>query len=141
MCSLTVQVVGGEVAGELRLPAVTVGQQLGLVVEQLLVRLHGELEVRSLDDGVNGASLLAEATVDALGHVNVVASGAARAVGAGLGLDGDGVGRADGLAQLASDAPFLSGGVAAQCVLAAEARGQGSLLERVVDGDLRVCVA
>ena len=32
----------------------------------------GELKVWSLDNGIHGTSLLAEATVDALGHVDVV---------------------------------------------------------------------
>ena len=66
-----------------------------LVVQQLLARLGGVLGVGALDDGVDGARLLAEAAVDALGHVNVVAGGAAGAVGALLGLDGDGLGGAD----------------------------------------------
>lgn len=42
-----------------------------------------------LHDGIHGAGLLAEAAVDALGHVDVVTRGAAAAVGAGLSLDGD----------------------------------------------------
>jgi hypothetical protein len=32
----------------------------------------GELKVWSLDNGVHGTSLLAEAAVDALGHVDVI---------------------------------------------------------------------
>ena len=46
-----------------------------------------------LDDGIHGAGLLAEAAVDALGHVDVIARGPAAAVGPRLGLDGDGLGR------------------------------------------------
>lgn len=114
-----------------------------------------------LHDGVHRTSLLAEPAVDALGHVDVVAGGAAAAVGAGFGLDGDGLrggdtagdtsappaaaggggaGRkadlrgADGLAELAGDAPLLPGRVAAQRVLPAEPWAQRPLLKRVVDG-------
>ena len=68
---------------------------LTLVVQQLFSGLGSVLGVGALDDGVDGARLLAEAAVDALGHVDVVAGGAAGAVGALLGLDGDGLGRAD----------------------------------------------
>lgn len=104
-----------------------------LVVQQLLAGLGRVLGVGALDDGINGARLLAEAAVDALCHVDVVAGGAAGSVGALLGLDGDGLRRADGLAQLAGDAALLARRVAPQGVLAAETGGDGALLEGVVD--------
>src|SRR3546814_1930987 len=62
----------------------------------------------SLDDGVHRAGFLAIAAIDALRHVDVVARGAPAAVGARLGLDGDRLGRADRLAQLAGDAALLA---------------------------------
>lgn len=67
--------VCGEVSGDRNFPLVAVGQQLFLIVQELLVGLGGELEVGSLDDGVHRAGLLAESAVDALGHVNVVSGG------------------------------------------------------------------
>src|SRR5688500_434438 len=97
-----------EVAGDLRLPAVAVRQQLRLVVEKLLARLDGELEVRPLHDRVDRAGLLAEAAVDALHHVDVVARRPPRAVLARLGVDGDRLRRADRLAELAGDAALLA---------------------------------
>ena len=103
-----------------------------LVVEQLLARLDGEFGVGPLHDGVHRAGLLAQAAVDAFDHVDVVAGRAAAAVGARFGLDGDGLGRADGLAQLAGDAAFLAVRIAAQGVLAAEARRLRIALERIV---------
>ena len=57
---------------------------------------------------------MAEAAVDALGHVNVVASGTAGAVLALLGVDGDRLRGAYGLAQLAGDASLLPTRIAAQ---------------------------
>src|SRR3546814_16402017 len=78
-----------QVLGDLVFPAVAVGEQPFLVVEQLLARLGGELEVRSLDDGIHRAGLLAEAAVDALRHVAVVARGAPAAVAPRLSLDAD----------------------------------------------------
>src|SRR5262252_1783413 len=129
--------VGDDVAGQFGLPAVAVRQQLLLVVEKLLTGLGGELEVRSLHDRVDRAGLLAEAAIDALGHVDVVASRAAAAVRARLGLDGDGLGRTDRLTQLAGDAALLAVGIAAEGMLAAEARAERPLLIGVVDGDLR----
>src|SRR5689334_24800946 len=105
-----------DVLGELTLPTVAVGEQSLLVVIQLLARLGRELEVGALDDGIDRAGLLAEATVDALGHVDVVARGAPAAVVARLGLDGDGLGGTDRLAELAGDAALLAVGIAAQRV-------------------------
>jgi len=90
--------------------------------------LGGVLDVLALDDGVDRAGLLAEAAVDALGHVDVVAGRPAGAVGAHLRLDRDGLGGADGLAQLARDAPLLTRGVAPQGVLATEPGGHRALL-------------
>lgn len=73
------------------LPAIAVGQQFLLVVEKLLVGLGGELEIGALHDGVNGACLLAETAVNALGHVNIVPRGTTAAIVTLFGLDGDGL--------------------------------------------------
>src|SRR5262249_17887187 len=96
-----------------------------------------ELEVRPLDDGVDRAGLLAQAAINALDHVDVVAGGAPGAVvAARAGLDGDRLRRADRLAQLAGDAALLAVGIAPQPVLAADARRDRALLERIVEGRL-----
>lgn len=129
-----VQVVSLDVGGNLGLPLVPIVEQLLLVVQQLLMRLRGELNVGALDDGIHGAGLLAEAAVDTLGHVDVIAGGPAAAIISWLSLDGDGLGSADGLAELARNAALLPGWVPAQCVLPTEARAQRALLQRVVDG-------
>src|SRR5680860_447331 len=52
-------------------PAVAVREQAFLVVVELLRCLGRELEVRSQDDGVDRAGLLAKAAVDAFRHVDV----------------------------------------------------------------------
>src|SRR5512135_3187268 len=117
-----------QVLGDLAFPAVAIGEQLFLVVVKLLARLGGEFEIRALDDGVNRAGLLAQPAIDALHHVDVVARGAARAVvAARAGLDGDGLRRADRLAQLASDAALLAVRITAQRVLAPETRRDRAL--------------
>src|SRR5438477_5556415 len=105
-------------------PAVAIREQLFLVVEQLLAGLGGEFEIRALDDRVDRTGLLAEAAIDAFRHVDVVARGAAAAVVARLGLDGDGERRTDRLAELAGDAALLAVRIPAQRVLAAEARAE-----------------
>ena len=50
-----------------------------------------------------------------------------------LGLDGNSLSGANGLAELASDATLLTSGIAAQSMFATEAGGDGTLLEGVVD--------
>src|SRR5258708_39604583 len=122
-----------EVLGDLGLPAVAVGEQLVLVVKQLLARLGGELEVRALDDRIDRAGFLAEAAIDAFRHVDVVARGAPAAIGARLRLDGDGERRAYGLAKLAGDAAFLAIGITAQRMLASKTRAERPLLVGLVD--------
>ena len=106
---------------QLRLPPVAIGQQLGLVVEQLLARLGRELEIRPLDDGIHRAGFLAQAAINAFHHIDVVARGAARAILTRFGLDGDGLRRAHRLAELAGDAALLAIRVAPQRVLAVPA--------------------
>src|SRR6202043_1216200 len=54
------------------------------------------------------------------------------------GLDGDRLRRADRLAQLAGDAALLAIGIAAQRMLAAEARRDRPLLEGIVQRRLRL---
>src|SRR5690606_15310089 len=97
-----------EVAGDLGLPAGAVVEKLFLVVVKLFAGLGREFEIRPLDDGVHRAGFLTETAIDAFGHVDVVARGAAAAVLARFGVDGDGLRRADRLAQLAGDAAFLA---------------------------------
>ena len=69
--------LGLDVASELGFPLVTVGQQLFLIVEKLFVANGSVLVVRTLYDSIDWTGLLAEAAVDAFGHVDVVASGSA----------------------------------------------------------------
>src|SRR3546814_1549853 len=70
---LTIGGVGGKVLRNRPLPSIAVRQQLVLVVDQFLARLGGKFKVRPLDDRIHRAGFLAEAAVDALGHVDVVA--------------------------------------------------------------------
>src|SRR5206468_595693 len=105
-----------------------VREQALLVVIELFPRLGRKFEIRALHHGVDRAGLLAQPAVDAFHHVNVVAGGAAGAVVAARSrLDGDRLGRTDRLAQLAGDAALLAVGIAAQHVLAAEARRERPL--------------
>src|SRR5205085_10724845 len=82
---------------------------------------------------IDRAGLLTEAAIDALGHVDVVAGGAAAAVLARFGLDGDRLGGADRLAQLAGDAALLAVRITAQGMLAAEAGRDRVLFIGIVD--------
>src|ERR1700722_3688520 len=83
----------------LTLPAIAIGEQFGLVIIEFLAGLGREFEIRALDNGIDRAGLLAQAAIDALHHVDVIAHGAAGTVVAPrAGLDGDGLRRADRLA-------------------------------------------
>src|SRR5262245_65348536 len=120
---LTVRRIERNVASEFPLPAVAVGEQLLLVVKQLLTGFGGELEIGSLDDGVDGACLLAQAAVDAFHHVDIIAGGAPRPiVPARARFDGDRLCRTDGLAKFAGDAALIAVGIAAERLTAG---GQG----------------
>src|SRR6476469_7593949 len=120
--SLSIGCVERDILGDRFLPAVAVREQAFLVVVELLGCLGGELDVWSKDDGVDWAGLLAEAAVDAFHHIDVEAGGPPRAVVAPrLRLDGDGLCRADRLAQLAGDAALLPIRIAPQRKLTAKA--------------------
>ena len=118
---------------QLRLPLIPIRQQLFLIIQQLLPRLGRILGIRTLHNRIHRTTLLAEAAVNALRHVNIVAGGASAAVLALLGFDRDGLGRADGFAEFAGDAAFFARGVAAEGVFAPEAGADGALFEGVVD--------
>src|SRR5690606_34560661 len=135
---LAIRSVEFQILRDQTLPAVAVVQQARLVIEQFFAGLGGELAVRSLDDGVHRAGLLAQTAVDAFDHDDVVARRAAAAVSARFGLDGDGLGGADGLAQLAGDAAFFAVRIAAQRVFATETRRLRVALERIVHRGLRL---
>src|SRR4029078_6888375 len=138
-CPSPIRRIERAVLGDLALPAVAVGKQALLVEVELLARLGGELKVRAFDDGVHRAGLLAKAAVDAFDHVDVVARGAAGARGAARsGLYRDGLRRADRLAEFTGDAAFLAVGIAAQCVLAAQARRNRPLPQPIVERGLRL---
>lgn len=94
--------------------------------------LGGILRVRTLHNRINRATLLTVPAKNTLCHVDIVPRGAAAAVLALLGFDGDGLCGTDCFAQFAGDAAFFAGGVAAEGVLAAEAGGDGAFFEGVV---------
>src|SRR5579872_5467992 len=129
--------VGRKIGRDLNFPAIAVREQLFLVVEQLLPGLGGELEIGTLDDGVNRAGLLAKPAIDAFRHIDIVPGRAPAAVLARLRLDGDGLGRADRLAELAGNAALFAVGITAQRMLAAETRAQRPLLVRIIEGHPR----
>lgn len=88
----------------------------------------------TFNDGINGAALLAVTAVDALGHIDIISGRSSAAVLTFLGFNGNGLGRADGFAELASDAALLASWVSAQGVFATEPRRDGTLFEGIVDG-------
>src|SRR5262245_54973788 len=95
------------VGGDHRLVLLPDREELVLGHDVLAAILHVVLVDPGLHDGVDRAGFLAEAAVDALEQVDVVARRAAGAVGPDVGLDRDRERRAHRLAQLAGDAALL----------------------------------
>src|SRR5215472_13491906 len=111
-----------EVASDLAFPAIAVREKAVLVVVEFFARLGREFEIRPEHDRIDRTGFLAIAAIDALHHVDVVARGAAAAVLTGLGFDRDTDRGAYGLAELASDAAFLTVRIASERMLSAKAR-------------------
>ena len=87
-----------------------------------------------LYNGIDRTRLLAEPTIDALSHINVVSCRSPATVCPRLCLDCDGLCWTNGLTQLARDAPLLSIWVPPEGMLTTETWADGSFLERIVDG-------
>mmetsp|Transcript_5996 Transcript_5996/g.12035 ORF Transcript_5996/g.12035 Transcript_5996/m.12035 type:complete len:206 (+) Transcript_5996:69-686(+) len=122
-----------QVLGNLAFPLVAIAQKLFLIVQELLVRLSCVFIVGTLDNGIDGASFLAETAIDALGHVNIVPSGSTGSVFAFRNLNGNGLRRASRFAQLAGNATFFPRRITSKSMLTAESRRKRSLLEGVID--------
>ena len=90
-------------------------------------------EVWSLNDGINWASLLAEATENALGHIDVVLGSSSGAIGSWLRFDGDSESWASSFTELTGDASLLASWVSSEGVLTSEHGRESSLFPRVVD--------
>src|SRR5215467_6667004 len=136
-CS-SVRGVRGLVGGNHGLVAFAHREQLVLAHDVLAAPLHVVLVYARQHDRIHRAGLFAEAAVDALEQIDVVARGAARAVGRDVRVDGDAHRRAHRLAQLAGDAALLPVRVAAQRMQPAEARRLRGLLFRIVERVLRL---
>jgi hypothetical protein len=88
--------------------AVADGEQLRLVHDVFAALLEVIFVDVRFHDRIHWTALLAKTAIDTLEQVDVVARGAARAVGALLRIDRDRKRRAYGFAQLAGDAAFLA---------------------------------
>lgn len=87
----------------------------------------------TFNDGIYRTALLAESTVDALGHINIISGSSSTSINTFFSFDGDGLRRTNGLTELASNASFFSRGISAESVLATEAGGDRTFLEWVED--------
>src|SRR5499427_8544981 len=112
--------VGSLVRGDHGLVALADREQLVLAHDVLTALFHVVLVNAREHDGIDRAGFLAEAAVDALEEIDVVACGAPRAIGRYVRIDGDAHRRAHRLAQLAGDAALLAVRIAAQCMQPAE---------------------
>src|SRR3546814_14429289 len=95
-----------------------------------------DLEIRALDDRIHRAGFLAETTIDALRHVDVVARCAAAAVCPRFSLDRNRLGRTNRLTQFARNATFFPIGIAAQHMFTPKTWADRVLLIGIVDRGL-----
>src|SRR5882757_632685 len=93
--------------------------------------LHVVLVDASEHDGIHGTRFLAEAAVNALEQIDVVAAGPPRAIRRNFGIDRDTNRRTHRLAKLAGDTALLPIRIAAQGMQSAEPRRLRSLFLRV----------
>jgi len=103
------------------------------------ITLHAsQLRIRNsaLNNRIHRAGLLAKATVNAFGHIYIITGGAAAAVIARLGVNGDGLRRANRFAKLTGNTAFFPIRIAAQSMFTAEPWAQGSFFMRVVQSRL-----
>src|SRR4051794_33291048 len=110
------------VRGDHGLVALPHCEKLVLGHDVLALMLHVEVLDPGENDRIDGARLFAEAAVDALEEIDVIAGRAARAVWRRLRLDGDAHRRAHRLAELARDAALLTVRIAPQRMQPAVAR-------------------
>ena len=73
-----------DVSSELRLPSIPICQQFLFVVKKLLVILHSEFIVGTLDDRIHRAGFLAKSTIYTFGHVYVIPSSLSTSIRAWL---------------------------------------------------------
>jgi hypothetical protein len=130
-----------DISSELWLPSVPVSEEFFFVVKQFFMGHGGVFEVRSFDDGVNGAGRLTKSTINAFGHVDIVLGGSSRSVGPGLTLDSNGLSWTGGGTELTSNTPelkhkkpFFTSGISSQSMFASEFGRKGSFFIRVVNG-------
>src|SRR5690242_10882682 len=104
------------VGGDHGLVALPDREQLVLAHDVLATVLHVVLVDAGEHDGIHRARLLAEAAIDALEEIDVVAGRAPGAVLGHVRIDRDAHGRTDCLAELAGDAALLAVRIPAQRV-------------------------
>src|SRR3546814_18778665 len=92
--------------------------------------------MRALDDRIHRAGFLAETTIEALRHVDVVARCAAAAVCPRFSLDRNRLGRTNRLTQFARNATFFPIGIAAQHMFTPKTWADRVLLIGIVDRGL-----
>jgi len=89
--------------------------------------------IRPLNDRIHRTTLLTIPTINTLRHVNVISRRPPASILALLGFDRDCLCGTHGFAQLAGDAAFFAGRVAAEGMLASETGTDWALFEGVVD--------
>jgi hypothetical protein len=96
--------------------------------------IAGTVVIRAptFNNSIDGTALLAESTIDALGHVDIVSRCPPRPILTLLGLDGDGLSGTDGLTELAGDAAFLTCGISTQGVFTPKSRGDGAFFKGII---------
>lgn len=127
------QMVSINIGGNLSLRPVAIGEKLFLVIEELFTRFCRKLKRLCLDNSVDWTCLLAHATVNALGHINIITRRTARTIHTRLALDRNSERWANGFTQLASNATLFPRWVPTKRMLATETRADRPFFKWVLD--------
>ena len=103
-----------------------------MLIQILVAKRYGKTQL-TFDNGIHWTALLAETTIYALRHVNVVSRRPSATIFTLFSLDCDSLSWTDGFAKLACNASFFPRRIPSQCMFSSESWTDWALLEWVVN--------
>ena len=88
---LSINTIGSQILSDCHFPTISVGEQLLLVVQKLLVGFGRELIIRAFHNGIYRTSFLTKSAIYAFCHIDIVTRSLSTIVVTRLGLDSNGL--------------------------------------------------